>query len=363
MLDILLLGMVLVELGIIVLLKKKKRLIEVQLHDLKNTLTILYSLIVSEQKSKHNNDLVIGVLQRACLQVKNIFEPQNTKNANICINDVLLSVINTWKIIGAANIELEVDEVAKSMWICGDKADLKRLLDNLLQNACRAMPEGGKINVTLKETEVTPQQLSHCVIKGKKGKCVALRIQDTGVGIAPKLFKKIFRPLVSSFTQGIGLGLISVCKILKKYQASLEVKSVEGKGSCFSIYFPMVDYFEGKAKILVVDDDAMQRALLEELIKQDERICFAAETPYEALHIMKENPDIDLLITDMMMPNMNGDALYQELLLINSRLKAIILSGKTRVKLPPNALFLEKPYNIAELKDLISQLLAKQYDS
>ena len=75
------------------------------------------------------------------------------------------------------------------------------------------------------------------------------------------------------------------------------------------------------------------------------------------------NPDIDLLITDMMMPNMNGDALYQELLLINSRLKAIILSGKTSVKLPPNALFLEKPYNIAELKDLISQLLAKQYDS
>ncbi len=363
MLDILLLGMVLVELGIIVLLKKKKRLIEVQLHDLKNTLTILYSLIVSEQKSKHNNDLVIGVLQRACLQVKDILVSQKTQCSLICIRDMVLSTIDEWQAIITENIEVEVEVPEKQMLICGDKSELKRLLDNLLQNACRAMPEGGKINVTLKETEVTPQQLSHCVIKGKKGKCVALRIQDKGVGIAPKLFKKIFRPFVSSFTQGIGLGLISVCKILKKYQASLAVESIEGKGSCFSIYFPLVDYFEKKAKILVVDDDAMQRALLEELIKQDDRVCFLAETPYAALHIMKENPDIDLLITDMMMPNMNGDALYQELLLINSRLKAIILSGKTSVKLPPNALFLEKPYNIAELKDLISQLLAKQYDS
>lgn len=359
MLDVFLISIIIVELITIVFLHNKKRLVEVKLHDLKNTLTILQSLIVL----RHKDDLVIDVLQRACLQVKDILVPKKTQSAHICIRDMVLSAIDEWQAIATENIELEVEVPEKQMLICGDKSELKRLLDNLLQNACRAMPDGGKIKLQLKETELTQKQLSHCMVKGKKGKCVALSIQDDGRGITPKLFKKIFRPFVSAFTQGIGLGLTSVCKIVKKHHASLTLTSVEGQGSCFSIYFPMMDYFENKAKILVVDDDALQRALLEELLKQDEIKCLVAETPYEALNLMKENPDIDLLITDMLMPNMKGDVLYQELLSINPDLKAIMMSGKKCVNLPENVTFLEKPYKISELKDLISQLLAKQYDS
>ena len=359
MLDIFLIGIVVVEFMALALLMRQKRLIEIQLHDLKNTLTILQSLIVL----RHHDDLVIEVLQRACAQVKDILVPQKAKNTTICINDMVLSAIDEWQAIRAENIEFEVNVPEKQILICGDSSELKRLVDNVLQNACRAMPEGGKIKVQLKETELTQKQLSHCIVKGKKGKCVALSIQDKGSGITPKLFKKIFRPFVSSFAQGNGLGLTSVRKIVKKHHASLAVTSVEGQGSCFSIYFPMMDYFENKAKILVVDDDAMQRALLEELLKQDGFKCFTAATPYEALNLMRENPNIDLLIIDMLMPNMKGDALYQELLSINPDLKAIMVSGKKCINLPQNATFLEKPYKISELKVLISQLLAKQYDS
>lgn len=361
-----LLGIGLVELALLVVLYKQKQRTDVRLHDLKNTLTnfqgVAFLLKQNPKKTPEYEDLLVEISQRACQQIKEIFAGCKHGNTVLALNAVVDEMQKTWQVSLPEKVTMEVEMAGDDLLVWGDKISLERLLDNLVQNACRAMPQGGKIKITCKETDLSTKKLKNCVIKGLVGKCVMLTVQDEGEGIAPTLFKKIFRPFFSTFRHGVGLGLTSVGQILKRCQASLALKSAPKQGSRFCIYFPSVENFSSHTKMLIVDDDGLQRALLKEILGSHGQIWVAA-TPYEAIALMQKNPDIDLLIADMLMPNMNGDVLYHRLAEFNPVLKAVFLSGKPCDNVPENALFLEKPYQISELKKAISQLLAKQYDS
>lgn len=348
--------------------QKRKCALYMQLHDLKNTLTVLQSLFSLAKLKVENSEegktyvrLLNDVCTKACLQVNDILAPNKTYEYSlICLNDVVKSVFETWRLSLPANVKLALDLSDNEMFIWGNRLHIEQMLDNLLQNAQKALSAGGKINILCKESILQQEQLKHCLVKGASGQCIELSIEDDGVGFAPDLLKKISKPFFSAFRFGAGLGMSSVCKEVKKLKASLMVKSAQGKGSKFSVYFPQSEKVQTlEAKILIVDDDAMQRMLLKEFLLQENFEVLAAANPSEALVIFNECSNVDLLISDMLMPVMNGDELYKSLLVHNPHLKAIFLSGKKYNNVFDNAVFLEKPYKISDIKDLISCLLAK----
>lgn len=366
------LGIALFLLGIF-FLKKKQTVLALKLHDLRNTLTVLQSLSSLMEKSSQNDKGKIYAsqleltCQKARLQINDIFSFQNhskSQFAPVCLNEIVDVTFRVWQSSLPENIKLEIELPHDKLFVWGDKVLLERMLDNLLQNAQKALPEGGNIKIICQKTFLSYQNLKNCFHRGDAGECVQLCVEDNGKGIKPSLFRKIFRPFYHSFALGNGLGLASVAQIVKEHKASLRLENIDGNLGCrFFVYLPMMKKDTSKAKILIVDDDAMQRALLAELVKGDDFILFTAQTSQAALQILSQNPDISLLITDMFMPQMNGDLLYKNLLQVNPSLKALFLSGK-KCDIPfENAAFLEKPYKISEIKNLINSLLAKHLDA
>ena len=365
-------GLIVILLIVFYYQRKKRRAFYMQLHDLKNTLTVLQSLfsltkikLENPEEIKTYFHLLNDASAKACLQVNDILAPKKTSDYSLlCLNDVVKSVFDIWRFSLADNIKLSLDLSESKMFIWGNRLLIEQMLDNLLQNACKASSVGGKIRIICKESFLPQDGIKQCLVKGVSGKCIELSVVDEGVGIAHNLLKKISKPFFSAWEIGAGLGMTSVCKEVKKLKASLLVESALGKGSKFSIYFPQAEKSHvGAAKILIVDDDAMQCALLKEFLVRENFEVLVAHASTEALNMFEEHMDIDLLIADICMPTMNGEELYKKLIKYNPCLKAIFLSGKKYENAFENTFFLEKPYKISDVKDLVFRLLAKQYDA
>ena len=256
-----------------------------------------------------------------------------------------------------------------------DQGQIHQVLLNIFVNAWQAMPAGGEIfistaNTVLDETTVKPHGVS-------PGRYVKITITDSGIGMTPATMKKIFDPFFTTKERqrGTGLGLASTYGIVKNHAGIIDVASQLGEGSTFTIYLPAVDkdvaedpvaqnrLQGGSETILFVDDEAMildvGRNMLETLGYQ----VLEARSGAEAVDTYRQKAGIDLVVLDMIMPDMGGAETFAQLKRIDPDVCVLLSSGYS-VDGQANEIldqgcngFIQKPFSIQELSRKIRDIL------
>ena len=263
---------------------------------------------------------------------------------------------------------LITSDIPSDLWpISGDATQIHQVLLNLCINARDAMPEGGSIHITGENAEID-ENFAAMVADAKVGDYAMLALSDTGTGIPQEVLGKIFDPFFTTkeVGKGTGLGLSTVMGILHSHGGFVTVESEEGRGTTFKLFLPAATDNIAKQKaqnkntpqgrgtmILVVDDeDSIARSTALVLEKNGYKVLVAADG-ISALALFKEHADkIKIVLTDVMMPELDGVELTQALKEISTQVKIIASTGHATET------------HKAELLALgVEQILHKPYDA
>jgi PAS domain S-box-containing protein len=285
-------------------------------------------------------------------------------------------------IFSCANKNIRIHELlAENLWVVeADKSQIQQVLMNLYLNAVQAMRETGcgeiyvkTENVLLSEKTVQPHNLS-------PGKYVKIIIRDTGCGMDEAIRRKIFDPFFTTKKQGegTGLGLSSVYGIVKNHSGFIEVDSEIALGTTFVLYFPASDKsvkenktktmpleaVNGSGTILIVDDEAMVIKSCERLLKRLNYKVLSAQNGETAISVYKEQgKEIDLIMLDMLMPDMSGRIVFEKIMEIDPDAKVLLSSGFSLNDQARGILekgcsgFIQKPFDINELSQKINEII------
>jgi PAS domain S-box-containing protein len=276
-----------------------------------------------------------------------------------------------------SSIEIRPNMTKDVDTIIADPTQIAQVLINFSTNASHAMPDGGILEVSLKNVELNKDTAVQYPDLGP-GRYVNLTVSDTGHGISQEEIDRIFDPYFTTkeIGKGTGLGLSVVHGIVKSHGGAISVDSELGRGTIFHIYFPVIEEAAaieietveelptGNERILLVDDEEslvyIGRNRLEQLGYQVE----TRMNPLEALELFRSKPDqFDLIIMDMTMPEMTGDKLTGEILNIRPDIPLILCTGFSekingkKAKEIGAAGYLDKPHDKRELAKKVRQVL------
>jgi len=264
----------------------------------------------------------------------------------------------------------------KALIIDADRTQLEQVLLNLFVNAADAMPNGGRL--TLGVSKVMDNEILENAFTPEPGTYCLIAVSDTGVGMSPKIQKRMFDPLFTTkkMGKGTGLGLASVYGIVKSYKGYISVTSEVGKGTCVTIYLPALDSHTqqasekpmpidlGKGTILLVDDETAMLDVSSKLLSALGYDVLSVDNGQEALETFSAQKDqIDLVILDMIMPGINGAEVFSRLKSIDPNVRAILSSGYSLngqgEKLLKSGFrgFLQKPFSMEELSVKIKEVM------
>ncbi len=294
---------------------------------------------------------------------------------SIDLNDLLK---NHNRIFSRTKKEITIHETyGEDIWSVNiDAGQIQQVFMNLYVNAYQAMPNGGDLyvqteNIILEETDTKS--------RGANGdQYVKISVTDTGIGMDKATQQRIFDPFFTTKNpeKGTGLGLASVYGIVKSHEGMINVYSEKGKGSRFNIYLPangkeVVKKEEiahppskGSETALLVDDEGMMIEVGRRMIESLGYKVFTAQSGKQAIAVYKESQDvIDLVILDMIMPNMSGGEIYERLKKINPNIKVLLSSGYSMNGEAKKILdqgcndFIQKPFNLKKIARKIREVL------
>jgi two-component system cell cycle sensor histidine kinase/response regulator CckA len=278
------------------------------------------------------------------------------------------------------NIQIHTDIAKNIRNANADPTQMHQVLLNLTVNARDAMPRGGNIKVTAENFDIDASfaQLHKDV---KPGAYIRFSVDDTGPGIAPDLMDRIFEPFFTTkeVGKGTGLGLSTVQSIVQSHDGFIDVYSELGTGTSFKVYIPALltesesdipvriedEYPLGnKETILVVDDEASVREIAASTLQSFNYEVLVASDGAEGLAVYSENKErIDIILSDMMMPFLDGPSMIRALKKIDNRVRVIGMSGlktedkeKLAIELGVKH-FIEKPYTANTLLKVLRQAL------
>ena len=302
---------------------------------------------------------------------------QNLQFKCVNISDVLSEVTTLLKRLLGATIAVNVHH-GQGLWpVRGDFGQFEQVLINLAVNARDAMKGEGSLTVTTSNcTIANDRKMGSDVLP--KGEYVSIEVEDTGCGIPAEMINNIFDPFFSTkdVGAGTGLGLSTVYGIIKQSGGYIDVKS-SSLGTTFVLYLPryegevplektkpaeIID-LTGNARILLIEDEDAVRIFSSRALREKGYLVTEASSGDEALEIIKKGESFDLIISDVVMPKMDGPTLCQHLRQIGCTTKIIFMSGYSEDTFR-NALtqdgtihFLSKPYNIQDLATKVKTVL------
>ena len=260
-----------------------------------------------------------------------------------------------------------------------DPGQMEQIIMNLAVNARDAMPGGGQLTIETENVELdNTYARTHALVQ--PGPYVMLAVSDTGFGMDADTQGRIFEPFFTTKGpgSGTGLGLATVDGIVKQNGGHIWVYSELGKGTTFKIYLPrveqaheepepgvaMAELFHGSETVLLVEDDEMVRALSQAILERYGYHVLAARNVHDALRFAQEGPEqIHLLLTDIIMPEMNGLELAKRIQSIRPEIKVLFMSGYTdkvissTAALEPGTAFLQKPFTPQTLRHKLHEML------
>ena len=282
------------------------------------------------------------------------------------------------RLIGA-DIVLDITYEPGLWYVLADPGQIEQVLVNLVVNARDAMPQGGRLTVSTSNRELTGESTARP--NGvRAGSYVALEVNDTGVGIDLALHARIFEPFFTTKEpgKGTGLGLSTVYGIVQQSGGHITVESAPGRGATFTVFLPRhigneppaaskVDRRRlpgGTETLLLVEDEAAVRSSARRLLERQGYHVLEARHGADALRIVEESGrPIDLVVTDLVMPEMGGKELVERLRAHRPGLKVLFMSGYTEKAIspggvmPPNTGFVEKPFTVEQLMRRLREIL------
>jgi nitrogen-specific signal transduction histidine kinase/CheY-like chemotaxis protein len=257
-----------------------------------------------------------------------------------------------------------------------DQGQIEQILLNLFINASDALPGGGDLYI--ETNNVTDKDMKSRLYKSKAGNYVKLTVRDTGKGMDKITMERIFDPFFTTkeMGRGTGLGLASVYGIIKAHGGYIDVESKMNQGTTFEIYLPSttkkVDrvtkdsekLIKQSGTVLLVDDEAAVREICISILEKIGYRVLSAKDGEEVLELYRNNKDeIDIVLLDMIMPNMSGGEIYDRLKEINPEIKVLLSSGYSIDGEATEILnrgcdgFIQKPFDIKKLSAKIGEIL------
>jgi PAS domain S-box-containing protein len=291
------------------------------------------------------------------------------------LNDVVNDSLKLFEGVLNKRIGLKINLSNINPLIEGDPNQLEQIIMNLMVNAKDAMPDGGLISIKTSAVEVDKSDRQNIPAYIEPGKYALLTVSDTGCGIPKAIINRIFDPFFTTKEKGkgTGLGLATVYGIVKDHRGYIFVQSEPDKGTTFDIYLPVSEKslykvvkpqpvsVEGNENILVVDDDKDVLKFITEILETHGYSVISASNSLTAIDIFKNfSGKIPLVITDVIMPLMEGSDLIKYLKRINPDLKIIVVSGYSDESISKDAsidVFLRKPFESMELLTSVRRLL------
>ena len=284
----------------------------------------------------------------------------------------------SFEMFGGTKTEVRIHrEYQKDIWTVEvDQGQIAQVLLSLYLNAWEAMPGGGELylqteNVTLDEDYVKPSNV-------KLGNYVKISVTDTGVGMDEPTQQRIFEPFFSTkeMGRGKGLGLASAYGIIKAHGGIITVHSQKDVGTTFYVYLPASKkevtkeqepaggVLKGTETVLLVDDDETVIVVAGQIMESMGYKVLLARSGKEAIEVYEKNKDkIDMVVLDMIMPEMSGGEVYDRIKEINPNIKALLASGYSMDGQGQEILergcnsFIQKPFNIEQLSHKLREIL------
>jgi CheY-like chemotaxis protein len=276
------------------------------------------------------------------------------------------------------NIALQVTRTDRPATILADASQLEQVIMNLAVNARDAMPDGGMLDLEARHVELDESYAKNHP-GAQPGPYVQLAVSDNGKGISPENMERLFEPFFTTKPkeQGTGLGLATVYGIVQRFGGHLRVYSEVGRGTTFKVYWPATEPAEsrrdesaggrprgGDETILVCEDEDSVRRMTVLQLRDAGYGVLEAENGKQALSLAEDlGQDIDLLVTDVIMPQMGGQDLSRELAAAMPNLKTLFVSGYTAQTVARHGLvgenlqFIEKPFSRNALLAKVREIL------
>jgi two-component system, cell cycle sensor histidine kinase and response regulator CckA len=296
----------------------------------------------------------------------------------LSLNQVIADTEPLLRRLIGEDVRIEISTHQGLSNIVADSGQLGQVLLNLALNARDAMPGGGVL--TIETSNENPPPNGEVLSAGPNGDYVMLRVADTGEGMDDHTKGHLFEPFFTTKPKGkgTGLGLSTVYGIVKQSNAVISVDSAPQRGTAFRIYFPCTDEpvsarldgpkitpkLRGSETILLIEDDSSVRKLAERILGDHGYVVRVAEDPRQAIEVFDQSPDdVDMILTDLVMPGMSGREVMEQLHNRRPRLRVLYVSGYTDDEIlrrglhDPTVWFLQKPFTGAALLSTVRQVL------
>jgi PAS domain S-box-containing protein len=358
-------------------------------HDFNNILTAIMGfaevmMMRMEQGDRHEHhvrqilaaakraaDLTHGLLAFSRKQVLHV------RAIDVC--DVVDGVKNMLRRLIPEDIDFRVKTDATGMIVVADRGQIEQVLMNLVTNARDFMPTGGILTIEAGPV-VVDDDACHGLRFGVPGRYARIAVEDTGNGMDEETRQKIFEPFFTTkeVGKGTGLGLSIVYGIVKQHKGFITVDSLPGRGTTICVYLPLVDQDKqelsevrraghtpgGNEKILLAEDDDVVRELTRGILEEAGYTVIVTSGGLEALEMFKERgTSVDMLVTDVIMPTMDGKRLHEEIVRIRPDLKVLFVSGypadflNARGVVNDGINFMPKPVMPSELLERLREIL------
>jgi two-component system cell cycle sensor histidine kinase/response regulator CckA len=355
-------------------------------HDFNNLLTVIlgYAELLTQYGADEHAREVGGEIQKAgeraaalTRQLLAFSRKQVLQPTVLDLNGLVLNLDTMLRRLIGEDVNLTRDLHPHPLLVKADPGQIEQVLTNLVVNARDAMPKGGRLVVSTGEVPAS----SHGALSvGGRG-YATLTVKDTGQGMDESVLKRLFEPFFTTkeVGKGTGLGLATVHGIVHQSGGRVEVESEPGRGSTFRVYLPLTDSVpeappadpepeveatEEKETILLVEDEEALRKLASRTLQSQGYNILEASDGAAALALCQRHlPSIDIVVTDVVMPNLSGVDLVQRLKLVRPKLKVLYMSGYTDSTVVRHGIeetavnYLQKPFTPDVLRRKVRELL------
>jgi len=358
-------------------------------HDLNNLLAPILGyceLLLEDTQDHHPNKPLMTDIQNAGLRARDLTQQllafsrkQTLQVKNLDLNDLIRNFLRLLRHSLREDIKVRLSLSPDPTLVRGDAGQLEQVVMNLAINAQDAMPNGGDLTIQTRIFDVD-ERATRDIGPMKSGRYVLLTMVDTGIGMDEDTLANIYEPFFTTKCEGegTGLGLSTVYGIVKQHSGYLWAESEPGRGSSFSVYLPQVEsistevrrsepevhHAKGTETVLLVEDSEQVREMVFAILRRHGYKVIAANEGKHALEILGTYHDpVHLLLTDVVMPDMNGHDLALSLERSHPHIKVLYMSGYTNNMiarhgiLPEGTNYLQKPFSVRDLTSKVRRVL------
>ncbi|HEY6034182.1 MAG TPA: ATP-binding protein, partial [Kofleriaceae bacterium] len=356
-------------------------------HDFNNILAVilgnaefaLEDLVPEDPRAQQLTEILEAAKRAAGLtrQLLTFSRKQNRQPKPLALNTVVIGLQAMLTRIVGEDIAMKSAIAPDLGTIEADHGEVEQVLMNLVVNARDAMTRGGVLSLATANTVVDEALAAHLGVA--RGRYVMLTVSDTGCGMTETVRERIFEPFFTtkSIDRGTGLGLANVFGIVKQANGGIDVDSEVGRGTTFRIYWPRTDAaitaaapeelyaHRGRGTILIVEDDHQLRHILRKHLTSWGYTLLEAADAGTALELLRrDDSELELLLTDLVMPDLDGRRLSEHVLEQRPGTKVIFMSGYTEhavlsdAAFGPEDLFLQKPFTVRALAEKLDEAMA-----